>query len=63
MYLHLVNVTKVFPGRGGVGEVTAVDDVSLDIAEGRTGDPAGPIRLRQNDDLAHDRRLRVPDQR
>ena len=42
MYLRLVNVTKVFPGRGGEGEVTAVDNVSIDIEEGELVTLLGP---------------------
>jgi iron(III) transport system ATP-binding protein len=42
MYLDLKDVTKVFPGRGGVGEVTAVDDISLGIAEGELVTLLGP---------------------
>ncbi len=42
MYLRLVNVTKVFPGRGGEGEVTAVDNVSLTIEEGELVTLLGP---------------------
>src|SRR5919109_376246 len=35
MYLALEHLTKTFPGRAREGEVTAVDDVSLSIAQGR----------------------------
>jgi iron(III) transport system ATP-binding protein len=42
MYLRLVNVTKVFPGRGGEGEVTAVDNVSIDIEKGELVTLLGP---------------------
>jgi iron(III) transport system ATP-binding protein len=42
MYLRLINVTKVFPGRGGEGEVTAVDNVSLDIEKGELVTLLGP---------------------
>jgi len=42
MYLTLENVTKVFPGRGGEGEVTAVDNISLDIAKGELVTLLGP---------------------
>ena len=42
MYLRLANVTKIFPGRGGEGEVTAVDDVSLDIEKGELVTLLGP---------------------
>jgi iron(III) transport system ATP-binding protein len=42
MYLRLVNVTKIFPGRGGEGEVTAVDNVSIDIEEGELVTLLGP---------------------
>ena len=34
MYLTLENITKVFPSRGNVGEVTAVHDVDLEIQKG-----------------------------
>lgn len=33
-YLTLEHLTKTFPARTREGEVTAVDDVSLDIAQG-----------------------------
>jgi iron(III) transport system ATP-binding protein len=42
MYLSLAKVTKVFPGRGDSAEVTAVDNVSLDIAEGELVTLLGP---------------------
>ena len=42
MYLNLENVTKLFPGRGGEGEVTAVDDISLEIAKGELVTLLGP---------------------
>ncbi len=42
MYLTLENVTKVFPGRSGEGEVTAVDNISLDIAKGELVTLLGP---------------------
>ncbi len=42
MYLTLENITKVFPPRGGVGEVTAVNNVSLDIAKGELVTLLGP---------------------
>ena len=42
MYLTLENITKVFPPRGGVSEVTAVHDVSLDIKKGELVTLLGP---------------------
>lgn len=42
MYLSLNNVSKVFPPRGGVSEVTAVNDVSLDIERGELVTLLGP---------------------
>ena len=42
MYLTLENITKVFPPRGGAGEVTAVHDVNLDIEKGELVTLLGP---------------------
>jgi len=42
MYLTLENITKVFPSRGGVGEVTAVYNASLDIKKGELVTLLGP---------------------
>ncbi|MCA9973020.1 MAG: ABC transporter ATP-binding protein [Anaerolineales bacterium] len=42
MYLVLENVDKVFASRGGVGEVTAVDNVSLEIEKGEFITLLGP---------------------
>ena len=42
MYLTLKNITKVFPARGTTGEVTAVNDVSLDIQKGELVTLLGP---------------------
>jgi len=42
MYLTLKNVTKVFPPRGNVAEVTAVYDVDLDIEKGELVTLLGP---------------------
>lgn len=42
MYLSLKNITKVFPARGGVGEVTAVYNVDLDINKGELVTLLGP---------------------
>ncbi len=42
MYLILENVRKVFAARGGVGEVTAVADASLQIEEGEFVTLLGP---------------------
>ncbi len=42
MYLVLENVYKVFESRGGTGEVTAVDDVSLQIEKGEFVTLLGP---------------------
>ncbi|MFH1446856.1 MAG: ABC transporter ATP-binding protein [Chloroflexota bacterium] len=42
MYLTLENITKIFPARGVVGEVTAVHDVSVDINKGELVTLLGP---------------------
>jgi iron(III) transport system ATP-binding protein len=42
MYLTLENIVKVFPPRGGAGEVTAVNGVSLEIEEGELVTLLGP---------------------
>ena len=42
MYLTLENVTKIFPSRGGIGEVTAVDRVTLEIEKGELVTLLGP---------------------
>jgi iron(III) transport system ATP-binding protein len=42
MYLTLENITKVFPPRGGVSEVTAVQNVNLDINKGELVTLLGP---------------------
>jgi len=42
MYLTLENITKVFPPRGNVGEVTAVKDVNLEIQKGELVTLLGP---------------------
>jgi iron(III) transport system ATP-binding protein len=42
MYLTLENITKVFPPRGGVSEVTAVHNVSLEIKKGELVTLLGP---------------------
>ena len=42
MYLQLNNVSKIFASRGGVGEVTAVDHVDLNIQEGDLVTLLGP---------------------
>ena len=42
MYLTLENITKVFPPRGAAVEVTAVNDVSLDIEKGELVTLLGP---------------------
>ena len=34
MYLTLENITKIFPPRGGAVEVTAVQNVNLEIKKG-----------------------------
>jgi iron(III) transport system ATP-binding protein len=42
MYLTLENITKVFPSRGNVGEVTAVQAVNLEIQKGELVTLLGP---------------------
>jgi iron(III) transport system ATP-binding protein len=42
MYLTLNNITKVFPPRGNVAEVTAVNDINLEIAKGDLVTLLGP---------------------
>ena len=42
MYLNLADVTKIFPGRSGEGEVVAVDDISLEIGKGELVTLLGP---------------------
>ena len=42
MYLTLENITKVFPPRGGVSEVTAVNNVNLEIKKGELVTLLGP---------------------
>lgn len=42
MYLTLENITKVFPARGNVGEVTAVHHVDLEIQKGELVTLLGP---------------------
>ena len=42
MYLELKNITKVFPPRGNVAEVTAVNDVNLVIQKGELVTLLGP---------------------
>jgi iron(III) transport system ATP-binding protein len=42
MYLTLENITKVFSSRGNVGEVTAVQDVNLEIKKGELVTLLGP---------------------
>ncbi len=42
MYLTLENITKVFPPRGGVSEITAVHKVNLDIEKGELVTLLGP---------------------
>jgi iron(III) transport system ATP-binding protein len=42
MYLTLEDITKVFPSRGNVGEVTAVQDVDLEIEKGELVTLLGP---------------------
>ncbi len=42
MYLNLENITKVFPPRGGVSEVTAVKNVNLQINKGELVTLLGP---------------------
>ena len=42
MYLTLENITKIFPPRGGVSEVTAVHNVNLEINKGELVTLLGP---------------------
>ena len=42
MYLNLDNVTKVFPGRSGDNEVTAVDNITIHIEKGELVTLLGP---------------------
>jgi iron(III) transport system ATP-binding protein len=42
MYLTLENITKVFPPRGGVSEVTAVHNVNIEIEKGELVTLLGP---------------------
>jgi iron(III) transport system ATP-binding protein len=42
MYLTLENITKVFPSRGNVGEVIAVQDINLEIQKGELVTLLGP---------------------
>ncbi|HEY3475829.1 MAG TPA: ABC transporter ATP-binding protein [Anaerolineales bacterium] len=42
MYLTLEDITKVFPSRGNVGEVVAVQDVDLEIQKGELVTLLGP---------------------
>ncbi len=42
MYLKLENITKVFPARGGAGEVMAVNGVTLEIEQGELVTLLGP---------------------
>jgi iron(III) transport system ATP-binding protein len=42
MFMTLDHVTKVFPPRGGVSEVTAVDNISLEIQKGELVTLLGP---------------------
>jgi|AutmiccommuBRH23_1029490.scaffolds.fasta_scaffold00062_21 iron(III) transport system ATP-binding protein len=42
MYLTLENITKIFPARGGVGEVTAVYNIDLTIEKGELVTLLGP---------------------
>jgi iron(III) transport system ATP-binding protein len=42
MYLTLENISKVFPSRGNIGEVIAVQDVNLEIQKGELVTLLGP---------------------
>jgi iron(III) transport system ATP-binding protein len=42
MYLDLIELSKIFPGRGGESQVMAVDDVSLTIQKGELVTLLGP---------------------
>ena len=43
MYLTLENITKIFPPRGGVSEVTAVHNVNLEINKGNWSHCLDPV--------------------
>ena len=53
-FLELDHVRKVFPGNA----VPAVEDFVLGVERRRVYFVSGSQRLRQDDDAAHDRRLR-----
>ncbi|HUE98354.1 MAG TPA: ABC transporter ATP-binding protein, partial [Anaerolineales bacterium] len=42
MYLTLENLTKIFPARGNIGEVVAVQEVNLEIQKGELVTLLGP---------------------
>ena len=42
IFLHLQDVTKIFPGRGGEGEVVAANEVNIEIEEGEFVTLLGP---------------------
>ena len=53
--VRLVQVTKAY------GEALAVDHIDLEVLEGEFFSLLGPVRLRQDDDAADDRRVRAAD--
>ena len=57
MYLTLNKITKVFPPRGNVAEVTAVNDINLEIAKGELGNLARTIRLWKDHNITYDCRI------
>ena len=60
MYLVLDNIVKTFASRGGVGEVTAVDGVSLNIQRGELVTLLGPSGCGKTTTLRLIAGLRVP---
>ena len=63
MYLVLKDIVKTFASRGGVGEVTAVDGVSLNIEQGDLVTLLGPSGCGKTTTLRLIAGLRIPDLR